>query len=399
MHTTWVATSYGALDVSSLPCTAEAGIDCMVLPTRPSEPIGLKDDAAALWRRLVAGPVPDSDLSPQQRTMVREFEQYGLASTNLGHPARTTTLPAPWFNSPLHELVYSLVAHLARESEVDVIFIKGPALHRQGLRDREDSGDVDVWADPQRIETLRDQLIPWGWRVKPDLWDSLFANHSVTLQPKSWGCEIDLHHHFPGIGISPQEAFAVLQGFREPLAFAGTVASVPIADAHAVISALHAARPEVGSTTTPPPLRTAEHLQRAGAGCLGVARQLRADAALESILAIAFPDDVTAPTYGPPLNWRWRAEPTKVRSYLMALRMIPIADRPRIFFRLLWPTSKVAWHSDSLAGGHARTVLGARVRRLARGTRQSLKTGSGTKESVILEISPPRAHRSLRTPE
>lgn len=92
LNTTWVATSYGALDISKLTSAAEAGIDCMVLPTRPSEPIGLKDHAGALWRRLVAGPVPDSDLSPEQRTMVREFEEHGLASTNPCHLTRKTTL-------------------------------------------------------------------------------------------------------------------------------------------------------------------------------------------------------------------------------------------------------------------------------------------------------------------
>ncbi len=90
MHdNTWVATSYGALDISNLASAAEAGLDCMVLPTLPSEPVGLRADAASLWRRLVAGPVPEGDLSADQLTMVREFEQFGLASTDARHPART----------------------------------------------------------------------------------------------------------------------------------------------------------------------------------------------------------------------------------------------------------------------------------------------------------------------
>ncbi len=371
MHNTWVATSYGALDLTSHATAADAGIDCMVLPTWPSEPIGLKDAVAALWRRLVAGPVADIDLSAGERRQVREFAEFGLASSDLDDPARTTVLPAPWLNSPLHEMVYSLVAHLAREAGVRVVFIKGPALHRQGLRDRENSGDVDAWADPDRIEVLRDQLIEWGWQVWPSSPSGFSPRHSITLRPDSWGCEIDLHYTFPGVAASDQEAFAVMSESGEPLAFAGTTVMVPHPDAHAVISALHSFRPSVGHPAASP-REAAGTLQRAGAGTIGVAFRLQADAALAPVLAEAFPEQFAGPVHDLPVDWRWRAQPTLVRFHLMTLRLLPARERPRMLVRLLWPPSELAFVSDASAGGHSRTAVEARVRRLGRGVRAAL---------------------------
>ena len=372
MHdNTWVATSYGALDISNLASAAEAGLDCMVLPTLPSEPVGLRADAAALWRRLVAGPVPEGDLSADQLTMVREFEQFGLASTDARHPARTTSLPSPWLTSPLHELVYALIAHLARERGVRIVFIKGPALHRQGLRDREDSGDVDAWVDPAGVGALRDALIEWGWTVIPTMWGPHPPSHSVALRPDSWGCEIDLHHDFPGVGVPGRQAFAVLSADAERVSYAGVAASVPAPDAHAVIAALHTARPQPG---VPAPVdAAAEHLRRAGGGARDAARRLRADAALAPALALAFPSGFAAPAYDPPPNWTWRAQPTAFRAYTTLLRGLPVRDRARLLARLLWPPSEMALAADRIKGGHARTAFGARCRRLPRIARRLLQ--------------------------
>ena len=100
MQNSWSATSYGALDVSTLPFGAAAGIEYLVLPAIPGEPVGLTGEVAALWRRLVAGPVLEDELSADEVALVREFEEHGLASRDEGHSARTTAVPEPWLNSP-----------------------------------------------------------------------------------------------------------------------------------------------------------------------------------------------------------------------------------------------------------------------------------------------------------
>jgi hypothetical protein len=367
----WVATSYGALDIRDLAFTAGTSIEFMLVPTQPSEPIGLQGDVAQLWRRLVAEPVPEADLSADQKTLVREFEEAGIASRDPHHPARTISVPQPWLSSPLHELVYSLVAYVAREVRVEVVFIKGPALHRQGLREREHSGDVDVWVDPDGIEKLRDSLSKWGWNVVPTLWGGHPPSHSMALRPETWGCEIDLHHDFPGIDISGKEAFALLREQGEQLDFAGTVVTVPVRAAHALIFALHITRPQAGRPTPRlPEDLVAKSLRHAGTGALGLARRLRADAALAPVLGAAFPLEFEAPGYDAPLNWRWRAQPSLIQSYAMALRMVPAAERPRVLFRLVWPEKAIAFAVDNAVEGRPRTAFGARCHRLLRILRQ-----------------------------
>ena len=44
------------------------------------------------------------------------------------------------------------VARVAASRGIRCVFTKGPALRLQGLRDREHSGDVDLWCDPARVE-------------------------------------------------------------------------------------------------------------------------------------------------------------------------------------------------------------------------------------------------------
>ena len=125
--------------------------------------MGLAGVPAVLWRKLLDGPVPDAGLNDAEQALIREFAAVGIASDDPLHPARILELRVPWMSSPVHEMVYALVASVARDHGVDAISIKGPMLHRQGLRAREHSGDVDVWADPAHLEVLCGALEAWGW--------------------------------------------------------------------------------------------------------------------------------------------------------------------------------------------------------------------------------------------
>ena len=187
MTEVWVAVSYGALDMRGWG-EPSPDVEIMLLPVHPiDEPIGLRGEPAALWRRLIDGPVNDTDLSESERELVHEYEVVGLASREPNHPARITTLSRPWLSSPLHELVYSLVANVARENCIEAVFIKGPMLHQQGLRKREHSGDVDVWVDPTHIVRLSRSVQQWGWSEHQGLWTGIPTAHSITVQPRFWG--------------------------------------------------------------------------------------------------------------------------------------------------------------------------------------------------------------------
>lgn len=374
MRRSWVAASYGALDVRERPSAVGADVEYILLPTLPSsEPIGLQGEPAALWRRLVAGPVSEDELGAEQRALVREFEEFGLATRDLGHPARTTSVSTPWLVSPLHELVYALVGSVARDLGVGVVFIKGPALHLQGIREREHSGDVDLWVEPQGLTALCNGLSKWGWSIVQSIWDGPPLKHSVTLQPGSWGCEVDVHYDLPGIARSGMEAFTILREWSEPLTFASTTVAVPTAPPHAVIFALHAMRPSVGDPAAHPASeQIAQCLNRAGADTISAAQQLRADAALAPVLSIAFPAEFTTPDYEPPLNWRWRMQRTRVRAYATVIAEIPAVDRVRFVLRLLWPKNHAALTADAVEPQGHHNAFRVRLHRLLRGLRHSL---------------------------
>lgn len=373
MPETWVATSFGALDIRDHPLFAGSGLEIMLLPTQPSVPIDLQGEPAALWRALAESPVPDADLSPSQQDLVREFARFGFASSDPSDPARTTAIPAPWLSSPLHELVYSMVTHIAREAGVEIVFIKGPALYKQGLREHEHSGDVDLWADPNAVGVLCDALTTWGWTRIKTVFDGLPLNHSISMEPTGWGCEIDIHFSFPGVGLSSAGAFALLRENSVPISFAGTRSRVPAMPVHAVISALHQVRPLPSrSPSRETQDAAARILSGIGPAAIEASQALRADGALAPVLELAFPTDFSGPTSKIPLNWHWRNQGNTFAAYLIALRLVPRGDRFRYLRQLLWPSREYMRARDDTAGTSSQSVTGARYRRLTSAIKRAL---------------------------
>lgn len=359
----WIATANGALDLTdSAGNTSDA--ELMLVSTLPSEPLGLQGEPAALWRRLVAeSPVADTQLTEEQRILVREFAEAGIASSDETHPARQHEIPKPWLSSPFHELLYALIARIADSRGIRIVFIKGPVLHKQGLRTREHSGDIDVWVDPKCITQLAKALEPWGWELAPGFWGDLPAYHSMTLTPQAWGCEIDLHRHMPGCALPDSEAFDILKTHADKVKFAGVEVLAPVPVANAVLSALHFTRPH--PQPNPPAFedQAVKVLELVGAESLEFADTIRATAALEPAFLKAFPQANIRVDYRPPLNWRYRAEGNPVKRTLLVSRSVPAREWPRFLARLVWPEDSVAFHFDKAHGGKSTTAFGARMRR------------------------------------
>lgn len=364
----WVAVSFGALDMYEWNEKA-SGLDVMLLPIYPvDEPIGLVGGPADLWKKLVAEPTPQDTLTDAELELVLEFEMAGIAAADPDHPNRVDKLRSPWLSSPLHELVYGLVGNIALNANLELIFIKGPVLQSQGLRTREHSGDVDVLVKPAHLQALVELIGEWGWLVQPGVWDGTKVNHSITMSPGSWGCELDLHEHFPGIGIDSESAFMKMQEMTSRFNFASTNLLVPSVEFHAVIHALHLIRPNFGrQVSTILSTCAVEALRTAGTETISVAFKVGADAILHESLQLAFPSEVL-PSSGPlPANWIWRAQTNRVTGYLYALRMVPWRKRLRVICRFIWPSPEALAVSERLAGGAGGTNIRLRIRRLRRG--------------------------------
>lgn len=368
----WTATAFGALDVRAHPAF-ENRAEILVTPTVPGDPIALFGEGAELWGRLVScGPLADEDLSERQREIVRDMADMGIASPDPTGARPGGVVPAAWMSSPLHELVYGLVAAVAAQAGIDIVFIKGPALHAQGLREREHSGDVDVWVDPARTEDLIDELTRWGWqRVPFDFHESMY--HSVTMEGSAWGCEIDVHYRFPGMAVAAETAFGRLSAGAQSKEFAGITARIPKRVAHAVVFALHSVRPEPGCTV-PLPMREAavSALRAAGPEVVTESRAFGASAALQPVLIDAYPElPHTQDCVAPPDDWSHRLARTSAGYHLRNLLTLPWGAWPVAIWRILWPSGRKARLSVNdrkpSANGHAAK---AHLKRLQKGVRQ-----------------------------
>lgn len=362
--TSWVAIAYGVLDIRGWQGNT-GSIELLLVGVAPAEPLGLGTEAALLWRRLaLAGPVQDDDMSVEQQSLVREFADTGLASSDENHSARITEIDSPWFSSPLHEVQCSMLASIARDNSIDVLIIKGPTLKLQNLREREHSGDIDIWVDPNEIVRFSHLLENWGWDLFPNFWGDIPAYHAMTLSPRAWGCEIDLHRHMPGCAAKDRDAFRTASTSSTELTFAGVAARVPSPKMNAVLSALHHTRPHPFPNPPSTVALAVDVLRRVGPEVITTSDDVRATAALEPVLRAAFPEATISPNSKLPLNWRWRAEASPFRRAALSLRSVPLKSWPRFLGRLIWPAPDIAMRFDRTHGGISKTALGARLRRL-----------------------------------
>ena len=367
----WIPIAYGALDIRGSDHFAEDA-DVLVLPTRPAEALCLIGEGATLWRRLVAaGPVAPASFTPEENAILAHLSDLGLVTVAASHPAQITELHPPRLSSPLHELVYALVARVAAHQGIACVFTKGPALHLQGLREREHSGDVDLWCDPARVDELADALLPWGWDLAPDPWRGTTIHHTATLTPRRWGCEIDIHRRFAGLVLDDERAFALVLRDAVPLRFGAVDVLVPAPATHAVLAALHAVRPEIGAgPRTPATSASARAFLSRVEGSVARARELGAVPALRLELEpLTAPGSLEADAAGTPRDWAWRQQPDHVRAYWMAMSGVSWPMRARLILRFVWPPDDVAMASARHAGHSATTPQRARWIRLRRGIR------------------------------
>ena len=371
----WIPIANGALDVRDA-AGFDADADVLALPTRASEAVCLVGDGAALWRRLIASaPAPPHAVTPGEQAILTHLAELGLAVLAPSHPARLSELQPPVLSSALHELVYALVARVAASRGIRCVFTKGPALRLQGLRDREHSGDVDLWCDPARVDELVDALRPWGWRRAPDPWLGTTIHHTVTLTPERWGCEIDVHRRFPGLTLDDERAFDLVVRDAAPLRFAGVDILVPAPATHAVLAALHAVRPVIGAgPRTPGASASARDLLARADGSVARARELGAVPALQDELGgLAGPGSLDGDATGTPRDWMWRQQPDHVRAYWVAMSAEPWWVRLRLIARFIWPPDDVALASAQHAGNTPVSARRARWVRLRRGLRDWLR--------------------------
>jgi len=139
------------------------------------------------------------------------------------------------------ELAHAAVQRLAERTGVDVLHIKGPAVH-PGLRTRPSTGsDVDVIVRPDGVDLLMRALHDHGWLVETTFAAGSAFDHAANLYHPSWGL-LDVHRHYPGMDRDPAGAFATLWRDRNHVELAHVRCAVPSPLAQSLVLLLHAAR-------------------------------------------------------------------------------------------------------------------------------------------------------------
>jgi hypothetical protein len=275
-------------------------------------------------------------------------------------------------------LLHGVVDEVARRRGVRILFIKGPILGQQGLREAHASIDVDVLVDPARFAELRRGLEELGWAVRvPSDAPQVLPTHSTTYAHRLWPCEIDVHERFPGFLASPQVAFDALWRYRAVATVAGR--AVPCLDRvpHFAVACLHALRdPDHEPKRTE--LRRLVAIARDTfdqgdretlaqvAGATGAAETLEPVLAAIGLRVASAAEHATSMT-----DWRIRTSSTGVTSvgWVMELFRTPLHRWPATLLRAVLLTEAEIRDAQPDAAPGPWGLLRARLRRLGWGLR------------------------------
>jgi len=244
------------------------------------------------------------------------------------------------------DLAHAWLQQAADAHGIRVLFIKGPALHRQGLRSARVSGDVDVLVEPAGFRDFCTHLADVGWRQRDAMLLSEFTTlHSKTYLREGWPCDIDVHSYYPGFLGDPSVVFESLWARRMPLEFAHQPCLVPDRVAGVLILALHSLRGTVTqerhaaelTELLTVELTEVERMQLADlAAATGSTQTLQAVLPRLGVDLPASPDG-TIPGLR---EWRERLEAGSVGAYqwFVAFRRSQGLAKLRILWRAIWPT-------------------------------------------------------------
>ncbi|WP_151084268.1 glycosyltransferase [Nocardioides cynanchi] len=233
-------------------------------------------------------------------------------------------------------LAHAVVARVAADHDVRVLFFKGPVAARQGLRPERDSQDVDALVDPARLEVLAGALTALGWVDEQVFGTPTAATYSRTHRHAAWPCELDLHTTFPGLYAPAQEVFERLWARRESVELATHEVASPDPQAHALLLALNTLR-DPHETTKIAQLNdlvrrvSGSFDARAVQGLGRLAGELGApDTAAPFLSAVGAPNDALGSTAPADLHaWRLRTQPAwRVATWMDGLREQPLRRRP-----------------------------------------------------------------------
>lgn len=262
-----------------------------------------------------------------------------------------------------------------------VLFVKGPTLHRQGLREQRQSSDIDVLADPDGFESLCRAIEGAGWRERPSVTlATRVSRHSRTFSSPTWPCDIDVHRWFPGFLNDPRVVFDELWERKTYARFGSQLCPVPDRVSNTLILALHSMR---GTQRQSRHLRELMFLERADftavellqirelASATGCSETLAPFLSALSIGTHEAPPQQDTATARALREWHERVDAGSHGAYMwiLALRREKLRHRPALLWRALWPSDRDLLLSRPEVQDEFWAKTAARLARIGRGVR------------------------------
>ncbi len=274
------------------------------------------------------------------------------------------------------ELGHAWVQSLAEAHGIRHLLIKGPALHRHGLRDERTSADIDVLVEPARFGELCAAILESGWTERPSILISeLTTLHSKTYIHDGWPCDLDVHSFFPGFLADPAVVFDAQWSRRVAMQFAHRECDVPDRVGSILILALHSLR---GTTTQSRHADELEELvlvpltdeERVDAAALTLATGCAAT--LEKVLprlGVQVEPSAAELSSDELREWRERVASGSHGAYfwLLAWRKAAWRERPAVAWNAFWPSAAELRLAHPEIDGTPRSAMRARWRRWMHG--------------------------------
>ncbi|MFC0674721.1 nucleotidyltransferase family protein [Brachybacterium hainanense] len=142
-------------------------------------------------------------------------------------------------------LAHGVLEHHARSAGVELLHVKGVALHPQLAEGRRRSTDCDVLVRPAQVPVFTAALAAEGWEQITTFAHGSVFMHAATFHHTVWGT-VDVHRSFPGLDRDPGASFAQLWDGHEEMLLGGVPCAVPALRPQRLLLLVHAARDATG---------------------------------------------------------------------------------------------------------------------------------------------------------
>lgn len=145
-------------------------------------------------------------------------------------------------------LTHGLLEKLAQDAGVQLLHVKGEALHPVLAAGRGQSTDCDVLVHPDHLDRYLQALVAAGWERYTTFEHGSVFEHAATYYHPVWGT-VDVHRHFPGLHSDPTLTFSTLWATHAEVALGGVQVPVPDLLGQRLILLVHSARGSAGAAS------------------------------------------------------------------------------------------------------------------------------------------------------